>query len=117
MIKVLVAIAIYFGEVATLRLLAESEAAYEGWGFYLPAPIDTVAVSCLLLCATALLLSARPTTIRDFFYWWAFVTILVPAWVIADWTRFFPIELRLVVFNLCRLAFFSPSCSLRSCLR
>lgn len=89
MLKVVLTVAIYLGEVAAVSVLADSGAAYEGWGSFGAAEPMHVAFALCVLCGVSALLSSRPATVREYFFWWAFATILVPSWVVADWSSFF----------------------------
>lgn len=90
--RLVFALAIYFGEVASLWLLSISDASYEGWGSYSAPPFGQAALAVVVLAGVALLLPNSPRTTREFFWWWTYATIYAPTWVVAGWTDFFPPE-------------------------
>lgn len=87
--RTLIGPAIYCGEVGAFKILSTSTASYEGWVYFRPANALTVLLTLIVLSSISARLESQPRTIRDMFLWWAFATILCPAWVVAGWSDFF----------------------------
>lgn len=94
--QILLGLAIYCGEVGAFRILSTSTASYEGWVYFRPANALMVLLTLVVLSLISARLQRQPRTIRDMFLWWAFATILCPAWVVAGWSDFFdqPLAIR-----------------------
>jgi len=88
--KAAIVAAIYIGEALSVVMLGRSPGPAEDWYVALQVSPLEVALTVTLLCAVAPFLPLRPSSIMDHFLWWSVATILTPAWVLAQWTFFFP---------------------------